>query len=54
LAEPTDYPDLKARAFLALGDVSRDPVSRQRAVAEYERKGNVVAAARLVALELPS
>jgi hypothetical protein len=54
LAEPTDYPDLKARAFLALSDVSRDPVSRQRAVAEYERKGNVVAAARLVALELPS
>jgi hypothetical protein len=54
LAEPTDYPDLKARAFLALGDVARDAVSRQRAVAEYERKGNLVAAARLVALELPS
>jgi ATP/maltotriose-dependent transcriptional regulator MalT len=54
LAEPTDYPDLKARAFLALGDVARDPASRQRAVAEYERKGNVAAIARLVAFELPS
>jgi class 3 adenylate cyclase/tetratricopeptide (TPR) repeat protein len=54
LAEPTDYPDLKARAFLSLGEVARDPVSHQRAIAEYERKGNVAAIARLVVPELRS
>jgi class 3 adenylate cyclase/tetratricopeptide (TPR) repeat protein len=54
LAEPTDYPDLKARAYLALAQVAADSSYRQRAVAEYERKGNVAAIARLVATELPS
>jgi tetratricopeptide (TPR) repeat protein len=54
LAEPTDYPDLRARAFLALADLARDPSSRERAVGEYERKGNLAAVARLVAPRLPS
>jgi ATP/maltotriose-dependent transcriptional regulator MalT len=42
LAVPTDYPDLKARAFLAVGD-------RAAAVAQYELKGNSAALARLAA-----
>jgi class 3 adenylate cyclase/tetratricopeptide (TPR) repeat protein len=54
LAQPTDYPDLKARAFLALAEVARDPASRRRAIAEYERKGNLAALARLTAPSLPS
>lgn len=54
LAEPTDYPDLKARAYLAFAQAAEDPSFRRRAVAEYERKGNVAAMARLVAPELPS
>jgi hypothetical protein len=54
LAEPTDYPDLRARAFLALADLSGDPSSRERAIGEYERKGNLAAVARLVAPRLPS
>jgi class 3 adenylate cyclase/tetratricopeptide (TPR) repeat protein len=54
LAKPTDYPDLKARAFLALAEVAGDPTIRRRAAAEYERKGNVAALTRLIARELPS
>jgi tetratricopeptide (TPR) repeat protein len=54
LAQPTDYPDLKARAFLALAEVARDPASRRRAIAEYERKGNLAALARLTAPSLSS
>jgi predicted ATPase/class 3 adenylate cyclase len=54
LAQPTDYPDLKARAFLALAQVSGDRSFREQAVAEYEGKGNVAAVARLVAPRLPS
>ena len=54
LAEPTDYPDLKARAFLALAQVSDRPSARQRAAGEYERKGNLAAVARLAASRLPS
>jgi class 3 adenylate cyclase/tetratricopeptide (TPR) repeat protein len=54
LAEPTDYPDLKARAWLAFAEVAGDPAFHRRAAAEYERKGNVAALTRLVARELPS
>jgi hypothetical protein len=54
LVEPTDYPDLKARAFLAFGEIAGDPAFHRRAAAEYERKGNVAALTRLVARELPS
>jgi class 3 adenylate cyclase/tetratricopeptide (TPR) repeat protein len=54
LADPTDYPDLKARAFLALAQVSGDLSFRDSAIAEYERKGNLAAVARLVAPRLPS
>ena len=54
LAEPTDYPDLKARALLAFAQVSGDSSFHRRAVDEYERKRNVAAVARLVAPELPS
>ena len=54
LAEPTDSPDLKARAYLAVAQVAGDPTFRRRAVAEFERKGNTAAIARLVAPELPS
>jgi predicted ATPase/class 3 adenylate cyclase len=54
LAEPTDSPDLKARACLAFAQAAGDPAFRRRAVAEFERKGNVAAIARLVAPELPS
>jgi class 3 adenylate cyclase/tetratricopeptide (TPR) repeat protein len=54
LAEPTDYPDLKARAFLALAQISGDSSFRGRALAEYEAKGNVAAAARLADAALPS
>jgi class 3 adenylate cyclase/tetratricopeptide (TPR) repeat protein len=42
LAEPTDYTYIKARALLAVGD-------RDRAVREYERKGNTAAVARIAA-----
>jgi class 3 adenylate cyclase/tetratricopeptide (TPR) repeat protein len=42
LAEPTDYPDVKARALLAVGDA--DGAAR-----EYERKGNLAAVARIIA-----
>jgi class 3 adenylate cyclase/tetratricopeptide (TPR) repeat protein len=42
LAEPTDYTHIKARALLAVGD--RDGAAR-----EYERKGNIAAAARIAA-----
>ena len=54
LAEQTDCPDLKARAFLGLWEVTGDEAARGRAVAEYERKGNVAAVARLAARALPS
>jgi class 3 adenylate cyclase/tetratricopeptide (TPR) repeat protein len=54
LAEPTDSPDLRARAYLALAQVTGDGTARDRAVAEYERKGNRAAVARLVAQGLPS
>jgi hypothetical protein len=54
LAARTDYPDLKARAFLAVWQVTADDESRRRAVTEYERKGNVAAVARLAAQALPS
>jgi class 3 adenylate cyclase/tetratricopeptide (TPR) repeat protein len=47
LALPTDYPDLRARAFLAAGD-------RDGAAAEYEAKGNTAALARLAATPAPS
>jgi hypothetical protein len=47
LARPTDYPDLKARAHLAVGD-------REAAVVEYEAKGNRAALARLAAIPAPS
>ncbi len=54
LAEQTDSPDLKARALLGLWQVTGDSEARARAVAEYERKGNVAAVARLAARALPS
>ena len=54
LAEQTDFPDLKARAFLGVWLVAGDSAARARAVAEYERKGNVAAVARLAAQALPS
>jgi class 3 adenylate cyclase/tetratricopeptide (TPR) repeat protein len=54
LAEQTDSPDLKARALLGLWQVTGDGEARARAVAEYERKGNVTAVARLAARALPS
>jgi class 3 adenylate cyclase/tetratricopeptide (TPR) repeat protein len=54
LVEATDYPDLKARALLATWQVAGDSDARQRAVAEYDRKGNVAAIARLAAQALPS
>jgi class 3 adenylate cyclase/predicted ATPase len=47
LASATDYPDLKARAFLAAGD-------RHKAIVEYEAKGNRAALARLAAMAAPS
>ena len=47
-------PDLKARAFLGLWQVTGDEAARGRAVTEYERKGNVAAVARLAARALPS
>ena len=43
LADPTDYPDVKARALLAAGDAVA-------AAREYERKGNLAAVARIAAL----
>jgi class 3 adenylate cyclase/tetratricopeptide (TPR) repeat protein len=59
LAEPTDFPDLRARALLAQGAVAAavgDPAEatelRQRASRLYEGKGNIIAArnaARLAA-----
>ena len=49
LAEPTDYPDLKGRALLALAQLSGDSSLHGRAVGEYERKGNVAAVKRLLA-----
>jgi class 3 adenylate cyclase/tetratricopeptide (TPR) repeat protein len=54
LANHTDYPDLKARAFLALAQISGDASFRRRALQEYERKGNIAAAARLADAALPS
>jgi hypothetical protein len=54
LAEPTDYPDLKARAFLAFAEVARDPAARRRALDEYERKGNLAAVARFTVPTVPS
>jgi class 3 adenylate cyclase/tetratricopeptide (TPR) repeat protein len=54
LASRTDYPDLKARAFLAYAEVSSDTSFRRRALDEYERKGNVAAIARLTEAALPS
>jgi hypothetical protein len=42
LAEPTDYPDLKARALVAAGEISE-------ARRIYEAKGNVAAVQRLSA-----
>jgi class 3 adenylate cyclase/tetratricopeptide (TPR) repeat protein len=54
LAETTDSPDLKARAYLVSAQVTGSTSFRQRAAAEYERKGSVAAVARLVASRLPS
>ena len=54
LADQTDFPDLRARAFLGVWLVAGDGEARARAVAEYERKGNVAAVARLTARALPS
>ena len=47
LAQTTDYPDLKARAFLALGELAE-------ARRIYEAKGNVAAAERLLARQTAS
>jgi tetratricopeptide (TPR) repeat protein len=47
LAEPTDYPDLKARAYAAAGDLDR-------ARSAHESKGNVAAVKRLMAHRAPS
>ena len=47
LAQTTDYPDLKARAFLALGELAE-------ARRIYETKGNVAAAERLLARQTAS
>jgi tetratricopeptide (TPR) repeat protein len=47
LAAPTDYPDVKARALLAVGDT--DGAAR-----EYARKGNVAAVARITAASAQS
>jgi class 3 adenylate cyclase/tetratricopeptide (TPR) repeat protein len=46
LAEPTDYPDVKARALLVAGDAAA-------AARVYERKGNVAAFARITAGSSP-
>ena len=46
LAAPTDYPDVKARALLAVADV-------HAAAQEYERKGNMAAVARIAAASPP-
>ena len=46
LAAPTDYPDVKARALLAAGDLDA-------AAQEYERKGNMAAVARIAAASPP-
>jgi class 3 adenylate cyclase/predicted ATPase len=47
LAEPTDSPDLKARAYVAAGDLDR-------ARAAYDQKGNVAAVRRLLAYQAAS
>jgi class 3 adenylate cyclase/tetratricopeptide (TPR) repeat protein len=47
LAEPTDYPDLRARALIAVGDVAA-------ARRIYEAKGNLAAVERLLAHETAS
>jgi hypothetical protein len=47
LAEPTDHPELKARALLAVGDA--DGAARQ-----YQRKGNTAAVARIAAASFRS
>ena len=54
LAAATDHPDLKARAFVAVADIDGDPEARRLAVAEYERKGNTAAIARIAPQTLPS
>jgi class 3 adenylate cyclase/tetratricopeptide (TPR) repeat protein len=54
IAEPTDYPDLKARAFLAFAEVARDPAAHRRALDEYDRKGNLAAVARFTVPTVPS
>jgi class 3 adenylate cyclase/tetratricopeptide (TPR) repeat protein len=54
MASGTDYPDLKARAFLALAHTSGDASWRERALDEYVAKGNVSAATRLATPVLPS
>jgi class 3 adenylate cyclase/tetratricopeptide (TPR) repeat protein len=47
LAQTTDYPDLKARAFIALGELAE-------ARRIYEAKGNIAAAERLLARQTAS
>jgi hypothetical protein len=47
LAQTTDYPDLKARAFIALGDL-------KEARRVYEAKGNIAAAELLLARQTAS
>ena len=47
LAQTTDYPDLKARAFIALGELAE-------ARRIYEAKGNIAAADQLLARETAS
>ncbi|MGH3115784.1 MAG: ATP-binding protein [Gaiellales bacterium] len=54
MASETDYPELRAKAFLALAHTSGDPTWSQRALEEYERKGNVAAASRLAGAALRS
>jgi ATP/maltotriose-dependent transcriptional regulator MalT len=54
MAMATDYPDLKARALLALAQVSGDASYRRLAVEHYERKGNLAAVARVASPILPS
>ena len=54
LAAATDHPDLKARAFLTVAEIDGNPEARRLAIAEYERKGNTAAIARIAPQTLPS
>jgi class 3 adenylate cyclase/tetratricopeptide (TPR) repeat protein len=54
ISAPTDHPDLKARAWLAVSEIEGDQEARRAAIAEYERKGNVAAVASLTSHAFPS